>query len=462
MNFLQFFRGIGWRPVASYFFMLLLFYTILKLYAVDKLDIFEAIVLAFPFAVGLAWVLYRRVIRPLNEIIGVSKEIARGNLERHLEINTPDEIGDLARSINDMADRLRLTIEEITEEKNRAQAILNSMADGVIAVDREERVIMVNPAAEMMFGLDQAECTGKNLMEAINNFDLDTALKRVQFCGKPHTSEVEFISPEPRTFNLRITPLNVSNQGGAVILLRDITERKRMEQMRSEFVANVSHELRTPLTSIRGFVETLLDSGTEDPEMTKHFLNIINTETRRLAKLVDELMYLSKIEERRGVHKWLQVEIGQLFDRVLAICGPQAEEKQIEIRANLPSRLPPLYGDPDMLAQVMINLMDNAIKYTPAGGSVTVGACLHGDEIRVDVADTGVGIPADSLPRIFERFYRVDKARSRELGGIGLGLAIVKHIVIGHGGSVEVKSNTGKGTVFSVYLPLENRRQILN
>lgn len=458
MNFLQFFRSIGWRPVASYFFMLLLFYTILKLYAVDKLDIFGAIALAFPFAVGLAWVLYRRVIRPLNEIIVVSKEIARGNLDRHLDINTADEIGDLARSINNMADRLRLTIEEITEEKNRAQAILNSMADGVIAVDREERVIMVNPAAEMMFGLEQTECIGKSLLEAIRNFDLDTALKKVQYCNKPHTREIEFISPEPRTFNLRITPLHVSNQGGAVILLRDVTGRKRMEQMRSEFVANVSHELRTPLTSIRGFVETLLDSGTEDPEMTKHFLNIINTETRRLSKLVDELMYLSKIEERRVVHRWRQVEIGQLFDRVLAICGTQAEEKQIDIRANLPSRLPPLFGDPDMLAQVMINLMDNAIKYTPPGGSVMVGACLDGDEIRVDVADTGVGIPADSLPRIFERFYRVDKARSRELGGIGLGLAIVKHIIIGHGGSVEVKSNSGKGTIFSVFLPLENQR----
>lgn len=452
MNFLQFFRSIGWRPVASYFFMLLLFYTILKLYAVDKLDIIGAIVLASPFAVGLAWVLYRQLIRPLNEIIGVSRDIARGNLDRHLDINTTDEIGDLARSINHMADRLRLTINEITEERNRAQAILNSMADGVIAVDREERVIMVNPAAEKMFGLEQAECTGKSLLDAIGNFDLDHALKKVQYCNKPHTREIELISPEPRTFNLRITPLHTSNQAGAVILLRDVTERKRLEQMRSEFVANVSHELRTPLTSIRGFVETLLDSGTDDPEMTKHFLNIINTETRRLSKLVDELMYLSRIEEQKVVHKWRQVEIRQLFDRVLAICGDQAEEKQIKIKANLPSRLPPLYGDPDMLAQVMINLMDNAIKYTPAGGSVTVGACLEGDEIRIDVADTGVGIPADSLPRIFERFYRVDKARSRELGGMGLGLAIVKHIIIGHGGSVEVKSNAGKGTVFSLFL----------
>lgn len=448
-------EGIGWRPVASYFFMLLIFFTILKLYAVEKISIVGAVAVSLPFAVVLAWVLYRRVIGPLNEITEASRDIARGNLDRRLDITSQDEIGDLARSINDMADRLRHTIDEVTAEKDRAQAMLDSMADVVLALDRKGRITMVNPAVETTFGIPQAECVGKSVVEVIRNFDLDMVLQRVQASNSQVVREITIISPEPRIFILRATPLVDSGQGGAVLLLRDITERKRLEQMRSEFMANVSHELRTPLTSIRGFVETLLDSGTEDPQMTRHFLGIISAETARLSNLVDDLLDLSRIEERRVVHRWQHESIGSLVDRVLTICGSRAEEKQIFIKANLASRLPPIFGDPDLLAQVFINLVDNAIKYTPEGGTVTLSASVFGDEIRIDVADTGVGIPAENLPRIFERFYRVEKARTRGAGGTGLGLAIVKHIVKGHGGRVEVKSTVGKGTVFSVFLPME-------
>lgn len=455
-NFLRFFKGIGWRPVASYFFMLLLFYAILKLYAVEKINIEGAVAVSLPLAIGLAWILFRRVIQPLNEITMVSRKIAQGDFYLQIPILARDEIGDLASSINDMAVHLRTTIEEITDEKDRMKTILNSMEDCVIALDRQGRIIMINPAVETMFGLSSAECIGKTIMEVIRNYDLEHVLNKARTSNKPQTQEIQIISPEPRIFHLRVTPFSSMKQGGAVVLLRDVTERRNMEQMRSEFVANVSHELRTPLTSIRGFVETLLESGTDDQEMTKHFLEIISTETKRLSKLVEELLDLSKIEERRVVHRWQRVEIPSLVDRVLAVCGGHAEEKQIVIKANLPSRLPPLFGDPDMLAQVLINLLDNAIKYTLAGGSVTVSASVEGDEIRLDVTDTGVGIPAESLPRIFERFYRVEKARSRELGGIGLGLAIVKHIIKGHGGRVDVKSTVGKGTVFSLFLPMDN------
>ena len=254
---------------------------------------------------------------------------------------------------------------------------------------------------------------------------------------------------------MRATPLVGNTKGGMVVLLRDISERKRMEQMRSEFMSNVSHELRTPLTSIRGFVETLQDSGTDDPQLTRHFLGIIATETARLSSLVDDLLDLSRIEERRVVHRWQREDIGTLVDQVLTVCGSRAEDKQIAIKASLQPRLPRLFGDPDLLAQVLINLVDNAIKYTPTGGTITISAPVEGDEIRIDVADTGVGIPAENLPRIFERFYRVEKARTRGKGGTGLGLAIVKHIIKGHGGRVDVKSVVGKGTVFSIFLPLE-------
>ncbi|TYO95884.1 two-component system histidine kinase PnpS [Desulfallas thermosapovorans] len=453
----RFIQGISWRPVASYFFMLLLFGTMLKLYAVEKINIAVAVVVFLIFSAGLAWLLYHRVIKPLNEITLAAQEIARGNFDRQINISSPDEIGDLARSINNMAARLRSTIDEITEEKNRVQTILNSMGDCVMAVDGEGYIIMVNPVVETLFGMSQAECMGINILEVVRNYDLDHLLKRVQACQKPLTREIKILTPELRIFYLHVAPLHGSGQGGgAVVIMRDITERRNMEQMRSEFVANVSHELRTPLTSIRGFVETLLESGTDDPEMNKHFLEIIADETRRLSNLVEELLNLSKIEERRVVHRWRQVTIGELMDRALAVCGERAEAKQIAVKANIPARLPPFYGDPDMLAQVLINLMDNAIKYTPAGGSVTVSTSLYGDELRLDVVDTGAGIAAESLPRIFERFYRVEKARSREWGGTGLGLAIVKHIIKGHGGRIEVKSAVGKGTTFSVFLPMDS------
>lgn len=447
--------GIGWRPVASYFFMLLVFFTLLKLYAVDKITIGVMVAISLLFSAFLALVLYRRVIGPLNEVIEASRDIARGNLNRRISIISQDEIGDLAKSINDMADRLRHTIDEITAEKDRAQAMLDSMSDVVLALDRKGRIIMVNPAVETTFGIPQADCVGRSVVEVIRNFDLDMVLQRVQATNSQLVREVAIISPEPRIFILRATPLVGNTKGGMVVLLRDISERKRMEQMRSEFMSNVSHELRTPLTSIRGFVETLQDSGTEDPQMTRHFLGIIATETTRLSNLVDDLLDLSRIEERRVVRRWQREDIGTLVDQVLTVCGSRAEEKQIAIKASLQPRLPRLFGDPDLLGQVLINLVDNAIKYTPEGGTITISALVEGDEIRIDVADNGVGIPAENLPRIFERFYRVEKARTRDMGGTGLGLAIVKHIVKGHGGRVDVKSVIGKGTVFSIFLPLE-------
>jgi len=448
-------EGIGWRPVASYFFMLLVFFTLLKLYAVDKITIGAMVALSLLFSAALALVLYRRVIGPLNEVLEVSRDIARGNLDRRINIGSRDEIGELAGSINDMADRLRHTIDEITAEKDRAQAMLDSMSDVVLALDRKGRIIKVNPAVETTFGIPRADCVGRSVVEVIRNFDLDMVLQRVQATNSQLVREVSIISPEPRVFMLRATPLAGSTKGGMVVLLRDISERKRMEQMRSEFMSNVSHELRTPLTSIRGFVETLQDSGTDDPEMTRHFLEIIATETARLSNLVDDLLDLSRIEERRVVHRWQREDIGTLVDQVLTVCGSRAEDKQIAVKANLQPRLPRLFGDPDLLAQVFINLVDNAIKYTPEGGTITISAQVEGDEIRIDVADSGVGIPAENLPRVFERFYRVEKARTRGAGGTGLGLAIVKHIVKGHGGRVDVKSVVGKGTVFSVFLPLE-------
>ncbi|MCL6448177.1 MAG: phosphate regulon sensor histidine kinase PhoR [Armatimonadetes bacterium] len=457
MKRLFFLKGITWRAVAGYFVLLLVFCALLQLYAARELSLTAALVIGVPVSIGLAWVLYKRVISPLNEINEAAREMARGNLEREILVYADDEIGQLARSINEMARQLKVTIAQITEARNQARAILNSMTDGVIALNKNGEVLFINPVVEKIFGISQLSSYGKNILGVVRNYDVERLLERALKTGKPLTREIKLIYPEPKVFNLHAAPLQGqgAEQGGIVVLLRDITERKRLEEMRSEFVANVSHELRTPLTSLRGYLETLLDGAIEDPAATRRFLEIMNKETERLTRLVDDLLDLSKIEERRVVHRWQPVQLVENINRVVTMFRPQANEKNLELTAEVPADLPAVHGDPDMLTQVLINLVDNAVKYTPAGGKVTIRAGTAGGDVRVSVEDTGIGIPPESLPRIFERFYRVDKARSRELGGIGVGLAIVKHIIRAHGGKTYVESAVGKGSTFSFTLPVE-------
>ncbi|MGB9802737.1 two-component system histidine kinase PnpS [Desulfofundulus sp.] len=454
----NFLRGISWRPVVSYFFLMIIFFALLQLYAARRLSLAGALFIVLPLSVMLAWLLYQRVVGPLNAIIAAARDMAQGNLDRELRIYTQDEIGELARSINDMARQLRSTIALITEERNRVRAILDSMADGVIALDREGRVLLINPVVEEIFDLRQETCLGKKILEVIRNYDVEHLLQEALKKQKPITEEVKIfgVGSDSRIFRLHATPLKGTGReiGGVVVLLRDITERRKLEQMRTEFVANVSHELRTPLTSIKGFLETLLDGALNDPETACRFLEIMGQETERLIRLVDDLLDLSKIEERRVVHRWQRVDMVDVISRVASLFRSQAKEKELTLSLEVPRDLPGVYGDPDMLAQVLINLLDNAIKYTPRRGSVTIRAMVLEGELRVEVEDTGIGIPAESLPRIFERFYRVDKARSRELGGFGIGLAIVKHIIRAHGGKIAVESTPGRGSSFYFTLPL--------
>ncbi|RJQ25949.1 MAG: phosphate regulon sensor histidine kinase PhoR [Peptococcaceae bacterium] len=447
----------GWKPVVSYFFLFLIFFALIELYTINKLNLWSAIFLALFFSALLARILYVRLIRPLEEMVSVTQDMAGGGLDREIRVDTQDEIGALARNINYMAGRLKNTIDDITAEKNRAQAILASMADGVIALDNRGRVLLINPVVEVIFGVTQAESQGKDILRVIRNYDLEQLLNQALQFGQAMQKELAILTPEPRVFRIHVTPLQGSGreQGGVVALLSDITERKKLERMRSEFVANVSHELRTPLTSMRGFLETLLDGAADDPAVTKQFLAIINTETERLSRLIEELLSLSKIEDRKTVPRWQPVEIADVVERVLATFQPRAAEKNLQLKFERNERIPVIRGDPDMLSQVLINLVDNAISYTPDGGEIVVRVAREQEHLRVDVRDNGIGIPAESLPRIFERFYRVDKARSREQGGTGLGLSIVKHIIEVHRGNVQVESRVGKGSTFSFFLPFD-------
>jgi two-component system phosphate regulon sensor histidine kinase PhoR len=452
---LPFPRGIAWRPAVGYLLLLLVFYALIELFGDKTISLTQALFIATPVAGWLVWIFIKRFTRPLYEIIEASREITRGNLDRRLRIHSGDEIGQLAQNINDLAGQLKNSISQVTEARNQFEAILKSMADGVIAVNQNGEVLFINPVVEEIFGTGGESAKGKNVLGVLRHYDAERFVQRVLKTGEPATLEIKAIGPQEKVFRLHATPLQSAQtgRGGAVILLRDITERKKLEEMRTEFVANVSHELRTPLTSLQGYLETLLGGAIDEPETARRFLEIMSKETERLTRLVDDLLHLSKIEGRRIAHRWQPVRLAECIDRVLAMFRPQARAKNITLNGEVQPDLPYVQGDPDMLTQVLINLVDNAVKYTPAGGKVTVAAQTQGENVRVAVADTGPGIPPESLPRIFERFYRVDKARSRELGGIGVGLAIVKHIVNAHGGKTFVESTVGKGSTFSFVLP---------
>ena len=453
-------KGIIWRPVAYFVIVLLIFYGLFDLYVANRLNLMGALTIIIPFSIGFGWFLWKRVIKPLEEVNSAAREMARGNLDRELRIYTDDEFGELARSINDMARQLKNTIDEITEARNQASAILDSIADGVIAVNKSGEVLFVNPVVEKVFGINQKASQGKNILGVIRNYDVERLLEKALRTEKPVSQEIRLIYPEPKVFCVNATPLqgHSRQKGGAVVLFNDITQRKKLEDMRTEFVANVSHELRTPLTSIRGFLETLLEGKVEDQATIRRFLEIINRETARLTRLIDDLLNLSKIEERQVVHRWQAVQLLDTVNKAIVMFQAQAKEQNLELVTELPAELPVVRGDPDMLAQVLINLVDNAVKFTPSGGRITIRAGASKENVRIDVEDTGIGIPPENLPRIFERFYRVEKSRSRELGGIGVGLAIVKHIIRAHGGKTGVESVVGKGSKFTFTLPIDEKK----
>jgi len=403
----------------------------------------------------------RRLLGPLSTMLPATRRIASGDLEQRLEVPADDELGLLARHLNEMVERLRSNIREISNERNKVRSILASLTDAVVAVDQVGRVILCNPAAEALLNKKVEEMEQKYLLEVIRNHELDRLAKDILEKGEPAEVEVRLFPTSPRLFRVHGAPI-FGERGrivGAVLSLRDITEIRRLEQVRSEFVANVSHELRTPLTSIRGFVETLLEGALADEKTSRRFLGIINNEAQRLQRLIEDLLTLSRVEHRSPEPVGVGASLPQAVARVLEVVGPLAEERGVALRTEIPSDLLHLRLPENFLDQILLNLLDNAIKYTPEGGEVTVRAFREGSRARVEVQDTGIGIPPESLPRIFERFYRVDKARSRALGGTGLGLAIVKHMVEAYGGTVGVESQPGKGSTFHFTVPLMRRTE---
>lgn len=363
------------------------------------------------------------------------------------------------RSVQYLAAQFKKKIEELEQkvallegEKLLALAVLESMSEAVIAVDSSEKILFINLATERLFQLEQEKIAGKNLLEAIRNARLNDILLKTLRQNHPQSEEMEMLTPIFRFFQIQTASLAAEGKPvGAIAVLHDVTRLKQLEQGRKEFVANVSHELKTPLASIRAAVETLLEGALEDPNHNRRFLETIQEDTGRLSHLIEDLLDLARIESREIPLQKQKILCKDIIEKILQSFQKSLQQKNISVEVQAGSEC--ITADPEQLRRAVGNLIDNAVKYNKPNGKIWIRTKTVSKWLQVEVEDTGIGIPEQDLPRIFERFYRVDKARSRDLGGTGLGLSIVKHIAEAHGGKVEVTSQIGKGSCFTLALP---------
>ncbi len=415
--------------------------------------------LGIALAIGLlaAWImgarLTRGLVEPIDELTQVASQMSAGDLSRTVRPRGADEIGRLGVMFNHMADRLAGTIATLSAERTKLETIVSGMVDGVIATDRAGEIILINRAAIELLGPRNTPA-GPVPAEPAPGARLRMLLAEAATSGRVSAEELPPAEVGDRIVEVHCAPIadDGGAPNGAVAVLRDVTEFRRLEWLRRELTANVSHELRTPLTSIKGFAETLLGGAMRDEATCRHFLHIINKESDRLVKLVDDLLDLSRLEGKRVSLELGQVNVGALVSETVARMRPLAGRRDLQLRPAPPPEVLVL-ADRDRLAQVLTNLLDNAIKFTPDGGWIAVGWRAANGEVEVSVADSGPGIAEKDLPHVFERFYKADRARAAVPGGSGLGLAITKHIVEAHGGRIRVASTPGAGTTFTFTIP---------
>jgi two-component system phosphate regulon sensor histidine kinase PhoR len=404
----------------------------------------------------------RGITRPIEKITRVAKQITDMDYKARVNTHNKDEVGQLGHAINQMADSLQLQMNRILENESRLKGVLENMVSGVLMIDREERIVLLNPSAEEILGFSSQELLGKKYNEAKQQYEFTKLIQECIDLREHIRDEMIFYFPAERILEINLSPISQEEEewAGVLIVLHDITAVRRLERMRSEFVANVSHELKTPIAAVKGFAETLLAGAMNDKETAKSFLQIIFDESERLNRLIGDILELSKIESKRIPLHFSPVHLHDFIGKSLNMMKTEAEKKHIELSMLVEEDIY-LEADEDRLRQIFINLLSNGINYTQEGGKVKVrveplSMNKDGDyeRLRIIVSDTGIGIPKKDLPRIFERFYRVDKARSRISGGTGLGLSIVKHLVELHKGTVRVESEVGMGTKFIFELPV--------
>jgi two-component system phosphate regulon sensor histidine kinase PhoR len=417
----------------------------------------QSFVIVLITSVMVAFLFSRRLTSPIRDMETLTERLRKGEQPGTLMIRSSDEMGMLAQNINYMVEEMQRRIAALQEEKAKVEAAFSSALDGVLILNRDGRIETQNQGMKAILGDRYGDIVGETPLEAFRNLDLQKALDRYGSSKRPVSQEIELGEEEPAVLDVSITPVKgyVRDEEKTMLVFHDVTRLKRLERMRVDFVANVTHEIKTPLTAILGFVETLQEGAIEDRETAKKFLSTIARHAERLNRLVEDLLTISNTELGEMHFSFESVTLSGVAQSVLHMIEPKAREKKIEIISEIPEELPLIRADRDRLSQILINVLDNAVKFTPEGGKVTVSAVPATDqEVVVRIADSGIGIPREEVSRLGERFYRVDKTRSRELGGTGLGLSIVKHLVTAHKGRMEIESQLGRGTTVSLYFPI--------
>ena len=407
-------------------------------------------------------IIARRFVKPLEQLSRDAEWFARGDLGHRLATADSEEVGGLAETLNHMAADLEDKLNTVVRQRNERDAILSSMVEGVLAIDSDQRLLRMNDAATRLLCVDAARAEGRSLPEIVRSIDLHKLVAAVISTQQPVEGEVVLrghhvpMVGEPRFLHVHGTVLRDAPAGrsGALLVIHDVTGLKRLESVRRDFVANVSHELKTPVTSIQGYVETLLDGAMNDPEQREKFLGIVAKHTERLHAILEDLLTLARVEQEgeKPQNVLARGALRSVLEAAVADCGAKAEEKNMRVELTCPAELTASISA-SLLEQAVVNLIENAIAYSPPGQTIEVSGLAFEHEVEIRVRDHGCGISREHLPRIFERFYRVDRSRSRESGGTGLGLAIVKHIVQLHGGRTAVESIPAEGSTFSIFLP---------
>jgi two-component system phosphate regulon sensor histidine kinase PhoR len=404
-------------------------------------------------ALLLSYVTARAVTRPLHDMSQIAERMAQGDFSRKTIVRSRDEVGQLATTLNEMALQLDRTIHEITTERDRLRGVLSGMREGVMLTDKEGRIVLTNDALLNLFRIT-SPIEGRTAIETIRDAKLHGAIEKALKNKQEVIEEIELAVPKERILYIHVVPLGLPpNLTGTVVVLHDVTQLKRLEKVRKDFVANVSHELNTPLAAIKGYAETLLDKALDDTETARKFLKIIFNHGERMSKLVSDLLALSKLESDTYAPLFGSQNVHNVVSSIIETFKDALEKKKLSYHVDIPPDLPLVKADEKGLEQVVLNLLDNAVKFTPEGGTITITAYEEERAIKIAVSDTGIGIPINEIPRVFERFYRVDRDRSRELGGTGLGLSIIKYTVQAHGGHVWVESQVGQGTTFYFTIP---------
>ena len=413
--------------------------------------IYTSFLIGLIIALIAGYFLSRTITSPLAKLMQKAQNIAKGDFDQELEVKSGDEIGRLTETFNYMARNLKDNLAEISSEKSKMETILNYMTDGIIAFNLKGEVIHINPASMRILGADGLS----NFSDYRTRFGFEYSLEDVLYLQSNQTAEMS-INVGSKTIKVYFAVFTdeVKKPEGVIAVLQDITEQQRLENMRKEFVANVSHELRTPLTSIKSYSETLLDGALEDRETAEHFLTVINSEADRMTRLIRDLLQLSRLDYQQTKWNFEKMSLVELVRNVADRMKIEADSRRQTIECFELNEIPEIEGDYGRLEQVAFNIIGNAVKYTPEGGKITVYIGKIYNDVYFKVADTGIGIPEEDIDRIFERFYRVDKARSREMGGTGLGLSIAKEIVEAHKGSINISSKVGVGTEVTVRLPV--------